>query len=353
MTISIDESIQIFKAEIIAQDQRLSARRSEALLEACACLKLRFNSRKNVLALLGMAEGVIQYLRKRGGGADSECLDFLKETLAHVVNIYEEGKFDPQREEQLGQRMYKNFTTLRATLQVRRAPTAGPRHQPAPQPAATQTPPGEAAGAEEPAFGSPPANPAPSPAENPTPAAGAQQAETKSAPAAGRHRLYKPQVGENFQVIRIGEQTLAVAASAIALTTKLRPQRRAAYLASCQIPLKDFNPLFGNLSRQFQGPLSTIPAGRLKKLNLPLVTPKGGELPELPEEEAAHLMIISHGQWQGVLFGRLETTTPLTLQRFEAATNGDIAGMGTMEGDSVYHLLNHRALLEREGFLAV
>jgi hypothetical protein len=343
MTISIDESIQIFKAEIIAQDQRLSGRRSEALLEACACLKLRFKSRKNVLALLGMAEGVIQYLRKRGGGADSECLDFLKETLAHVVNIYEEGKFDPQREEQLGQRMYKHFTALRATLKGRRATSAGPH----PQPAAPQTPPGEAAGAEEPAPGPPPAD------VSPPPAADVPQAEKKSTPAAGPHRQYKPQIGESFQVIRIGEQTLAVAGSAIALTAKLRPRRRAAYLASCQIPLKDFNPLFGNLSRRFQGPLSTIPAGRLKKLNLPLVTPKGGDLPELPEEEAAHLMIISHGQWQGVLFGRLETTTPLTLQRFEAAANGDIAGLGTMEGDSVYQLLNHRALLEREGFLAV
>jgi len=349
MTLSIDESIQIFKAEIIAQDQRLSARRSEALLEACACLKLRFNSRKNVLALLGMAEGVIQYLRKRDDGADPEGLDFLKETLAHVVNIYEEGKFDPQREEQLGQRMYKHFTALRATLKGRRAPAAGPR----PQPAAPQTPPGEAAGAEEPAPDPPPADAGPPPAANPDPATGAPQAEAKAAPATARHRLYKPQIGESFQVIRIGEQALAVAGSAIALTAKLRPRRRAAYLASCQIPLKDFNPLFGNLSRRFQGPLSTIPAGRLKKLNLPLVTPKGGDLPELPEEEAADLMIISHGQWQGVLFGHLETTTPLTLQRFEAAANGDIAGLGTMEGDSVYHLLNHRALLEREGFLAV
>ena len=124
MAISIDDSIRLFKSEIIAQDHRLPQRRSEPLLEACSCLKQRFKSRKNILAILGMAEGVILYMRKRQSTADPACLDFLKEALAHVVNIYEEGKFVPEQEDELGKRMYKRFTDLKNRQQERQTSLA-------------------------------------------------------------------------------------------------------------------------------------------------------------------------------------------------------------------------------------
>ncbi|ADH86993.1 hypothetical protein [Desulfurivibrio alkaliphilus] len=333
MAISIDESIRIFKAEIISQDQRLPQRRSEPLLEACACLKQRFKSRKNILALLGMAEGVVLYMRKRQAVADPECLDFLKETLAHVVNIYEEGKFDPEREEELGRRMYKRFTGLKNQLQERRSPQPANR-------AAT------------PSQDRPPANtnPPASKASRPTVAPASNAA---GAAGSNRPHRYAPIPGESCRLIKIGEFPLLVVGKAVARLAPIKPSERQALLAATEVSLKDFSRLFRRLPRLFHGPLSKIPAGRLKKLKLPLILPRGGGLPPLPPENADHLLVLSHGQWHGVIPVRLAGSKPLTLKRFQAAANGDIAGLGTTDDDASYPLLNPRALLEREGFLTM
>lgn len=382
MALSIDESIRIFKAEIIAQDQQLPQRRAEPLLDACACLKLRFNSRKNTLAILGMAEGVTRYMLKRQATADPDCLDFLKEALAHVVNMYEDAKFNPEREEELGQRMYRRFTNLKATLKSRRSPT-GPTAHP------TAKPPGSAAAAEEfaavaqprlssdqdqtnasePAESSAPNQTSPPPPAAPgttssqhgplEPAAKPATPEPVSEPAlrprttaAVHPRNYTPQQGEEMLLVRIGNFPLLVARSAIALQEKLKPRARSAYLASSQVALRDFSPLLGRLAGRFQGGLSQIPGSRLKKMHLPLVIPKGGGLPLLPDDQAQHLLVLSHGQWHGIIFGTLEDSLLLPLEHFQAAANGDIAGLGTT-GDASYPLLNPRSLLEREGFLTV
>lgn len=335
MTISIDESIRLFKTEIIAQDQRLPPRRSEPLLAACACLKQRFSSRKNILAILGMTEGVILYMGKRQAAADPDCLDFLKEALAHVVNIYEEGKFVPEREEELGRRMHKRFTALKVHLKEQRQtqkagpPVAAPRPPQPPQPQAPRPQ---------------PPRPQATPGQTPSP---------QTVIAGGRTREYAPRVGEHFHLVAIGDFPLLIGTAAIALISPLKPRDRKTRLTATEIPLKDFRRLFTSLPRCFAGPLAQIPAGRLKKLKLPLILPQGGGLPLLPAEDADHLLVISHGQWHGVLPVHLETGAVLTLQRFQAAANGDIAGLATMDDDSSYPLLNPRTFLQREGFLTV
>lgn len=65
MILSIEESIQRLKAEILAQDWRLSPRRLEAIDAAFACLKTRFKNRKGMLTILAMADSVVVYIKKR------------------------------------------------------------------------------------------------------------------------------------------------------------------------------------------------------------------------------------------------------------------------------------------------
>lgn len=339
MTISIDQSIRIFKAEIISQDMRLPRRRAEPLLEACACLKLRFKSRKNVAAILGMAEGVTLYLGKRGMEDDPDCLDFLKEALAHVVNIYEEGKFDPEREEYLGQRMYKRFTALKTSLKERR------RGGDIPSSRATQS---ERAESGTTGGLSPE-----------TRGTQAGQEEHKAA-AKARPRNYMPQQGDHFLLFKIKNSLLLIPRVAIALVVEVKSRQRSIYIASSQIPLREFSPLIGSLARRFQGPLGQISGSQLKKLHLPLIIPKGGSLPLLPDEHARHLVVLSHTQWHGAVLASLEADKTLILADFQAAANGDIAGVGVMDngekGESKeelpqHSLLNYRSLLEREGFI--
>ncbi|MDF1615397.1 hypothetical protein [Desulfurivibrio dismutans] len=381
MAISIDESIRIFKAEIISQDHRLPVRRSEPLLEACACLKQRFNSRKNILAMLGMAEGVILYMRKREATADPDCLDFLKEALAHVVNVYEEGKFDPQREEELGRRMYKRFTSLKNRLKERPAtPPTAPRTatedgragsasqaSPPPKPAATGydvPPPPPAAPANEATTAVADHGNQPASAPEAKSAVGngiTKQSIAETAPLPpwerrrGNNRLhhYAPIPGEPCRLVELGDFPLLIPVNAIARLMPIKPRERQARLASTEVPLNAFGRLFRRLPRLFRGPLAKIPASRLKKLKLPLIMPRGGGLPTLPAEDADHLLVLSHGQWHGVVPVRLGNRNQLILQRFQTAANGDIAGLGTTDDDASYPLLNPRSLLEREGFLTM
>lgn len=345
MAISIDESIRLFKTEIIAQDQRLPQRRSEPLLEACGCLKQRFSTRKNVLAILGMTEGVILYMRKHQATANPDCLDFVKEALAHVVNIYEEGKFDPEKEKQLGQRMYKRFNELKRRLKARKTATAAPDRQESDQAlraAAKEQPDPNAIGQSDPNASDQEVQPTEPPPPDPP---------KKPVIGGSRPRPYAPGLEEPCLLVAIGEFPLLVADSAIALLEPIKPRHRPQYLAATEINLKDFSRLFRLLPRRFKGPLAEIPARRLKKLKLPLIMPRGGSLPPMPPEDADHLLVLSHGQWHGVIPVRLLRKQLCPLQRFQPGANGDIAGLGTTADDLSCPLLNPQTLLEREGFL--
>lgn len=112
LTLSIDESIQKLKAEIIAQDWRLPQRRIEPLTAAFTCLRNRFKNRKNLFAILTMANNVLKYLEKHDSTVHPDFIEFLKEAMAHVVNIYEENKLAPDKEAQLFKKMYSQFNCL-------------------------------------------------------------------------------------------------------------------------------------------------------------------------------------------------------------------------------------------------
>ena len=61
MILSLDESIQKLKTEIPPQDWSLSPKKIEPLQAAFTCLKNRFSTRKNALAILTIAESILLF----------------------------------------------------------------------------------------------------------------------------------------------------------------------------------------------------------------------------------------------------------------------------------------------------
>jgi len=128
--LSLDEAIKKLKAEILSPVWDLPQKKIEPLEAAFSCLKNRFKTRKNALAILTMADSVLQYAKKQQEPLAVEFIDFLKEAMAHIVNIYEEGKFDPEHEEQLFKRVYSRFTILKKRVQAKKKAQAKPDKQP-------------------------------------------------------------------------------------------------------------------------------------------------------------------------------------------------------------------------------
>jgi len=123
--LSIDESIQRLKAEIIAQDWGLSTKRIDLLEAAFACLQERFKNRKAAHAILIMAGSVLNYVKRKGENTPSNSIDFLKEAMAHIVNLYETDTFDPASEEKLFNGLYYRFNGLKKKIKEERETQAG------------------------------------------------------------------------------------------------------------------------------------------------------------------------------------------------------------------------------------
>lgn len=120
MSVSIEEAIQRLKAEIIAQDWRLSQKRADALEAAFACLRERFRNRKSTQAILFMVGSVVGYIKKRGDILPA-AIDFLKEAMAHVVSLYEDLDFDPEKEEKIFTSLFQKFNKLKTTIKAQSA----------------------------------------------------------------------------------------------------------------------------------------------------------------------------------------------------------------------------------------
>lgn len=349
MILSIDESIRVLKSEILAQDWRLPKKRVEPLEAALTCLKNRYTTRKNTLAILTMAESVVKYLKKQDKPSSPEFIDFLKEAMAHIVTLYEDSKYDPEKEAQIFKRVYSRFAVLKKTLRKPAKTAASPRKK-----SRAQT---GAAPAENRAS-APPPNPhpvSPAPASVQEPAAQeAMPAPPRPAPkedaeAAVVDEDYAPHVHE----LRIGEVSVAVPAENIALVRPLSKQKKALYMKNSHIPLKDLTRFMRSLAKELQGELAKIKDSKLKKLILPLMVPRGLDLPHLPDENATDLVILTTGLWHGIIFCSGVEVEAKTMVKFKKARNGDIAGIGSLEGGGEIQLLDAASILSREGFLAM
>ncbi len=402
--LSIDESIQRLKGEILAQDWRLSPRRLEYLEAAFACLKNRFKSRKGMLAILAMADGVIDYMKKREEDAvPPETVDFLKETMAHVVSLYEDRDYDPDHEAELYQKVFARFSRLKQKVQSGRDQPQGPVRREAGVAAAaaravvaTPTPAREAAPSPEEtierlrmllarrdgstdllrlllvevtaaaAAGAPltlarlQALLARAAAREGAVAGAAvaadQSAAASAIPGTGR-QLKRHEVRDcpttSVRHLAIGSVRLVVPEGAVALARPLQAGKRTGYLRGGRVPLLDLSRLFHGLAGQFSGPLAEMKDRQLRKLALPVMTPLGVGLPEMPDDAAEWLVVISHGNWHGAIFCREVDGETAVMNKFQKGKNGDIVGTAYLEAGGQAPLLDVEELLRREGFLSM
>lgn len=341
MILSLDESIQKLKTEILSQDWSLSPRKIEPLQAAFTCLKNRFSTRKNAQAILTMADSVLLYAQKKQDQVPPEFIDFLKETMAHVVNMYEDAKLDPDRDAEVFKRVYGKFAKLKEKVAAEksRAPaTSGQTTEDSADFAPWEV-----------SVSLDDTTPELAPAT--TGQAPAARAAGHAAPKTTEAKPLPIQPGAMLRPISIGKQALAIAEEHIALIKPLSPKRRKKYITSSQIPLKDLGSWFRRLSRQMKGTLALLKNRKLKKLILPLMIPRGMGLADIPDEEAAMLVVVSNGNWHGVLLCRSLEPDAAPLLSLTRAKNGDILGPAQLGEDNTLQLLNIGQLLEREGFL--
>jgi len=389
--LSIDESIQRLKAEILVQDWRVSPRRLEYLEAAFVCLKNRFKSRKGMLAILAMAEGVVDYLKKRPEeDVAPEVIDFLKETIAHVVSLYEDRDYDPEHEGELYKRVYLRFTTLKQRLQ------GGREGQPAAMsggaPAAVKAIPaaddatvnqlldrlrmllGRRDGSvvllhrflEQVAVAAMSGGALTE--ANLRSLLDRVAGETDAVPAAGGAAGQPAVAGADKRLVRhevrdcpptsvrslvVGDVRVVIPEGAVALARPLKPGKRASYLQGGRLPLADLAGFLQGLAGQFHGPLAEMKDRQLKKLALPVMTPHGVGLPEMPDEAAEWLVVVSHGNRHGALFCRDFGTEAVVMSRFQKGKNGDISGSAYWESGGQAPFLDVEELLRREGFLSM
>ena len=455
MILSIDESIQRFKSEIIAPDWRLNQKRADLLDAAISCMKQRFKSRKAALAILVMAANVLEYVKKRGDKLPPDSIDFLKEAMAHIVTLYEDPVFDPEKDEKLFQTVYSRFESLKKKIKAQgreqkeitnrekgekeaakkevareitlTATLAAPGRVEESSPATVvpdeedekdasvqdeqeqgvdsldeneqptvvsflQKPndhaiegvaidklvseleaslhkteevgaairdlldeltteqkkraektEGPGPGPEQRAevIGSDTGRAEDRPPEEVLTDPVREQKETKACPAT------------EIRCITLGEKIVAMPESVISIHRAVTSKQRKTYLDKNNVPLGDFSRFMRDLSKQFKGALSAVKSKKLKKIILPVMVPRGMELPDMPDDNANELLVVCHGQWCGVVLCSEVYAETKTMEKFRKDRNGDIAGIAfTADGEEV-PLLNVVPVLRREGFLVM
>lgn len=387
--IAVDEAIKRLKAEVIAQDWRLSPKRAVSLEEAFQCLRQHFKTRKAIQAMLIMAGSVLEHIRKRNG-KPPETIDFLKEAMAHIVSIYEDLDDEPGRERTVFDTLFKRFQDLKQRIknpaqpetkisapfpalevdeqpQEESPPAAGPCRR-GPDDESVQVEllitelqkalekAGEAGSAIRimlaEALNTEPV-PEAAPPRSLKAEAGAAAAENSKLTNA-RTMIPSPAQpcpATDLRELVINGTRLALPAECVALSQSLKPQIMRRCLSQNQLPLKYLSGFMQKLAPRLNSRLSELKERKLKKLSLPLIIPRGLELAARPDKEASTFMIISHENWHGVLACSEVNTDNCLMTRFAKQRNGDIAGIGYINDERQILVLDILQILKREGFL--
>lgn len=409
--LSTEESIARLKAEIIAQDWRISPKRTEMIKAALHCLQEHFEGRKATQAMLIMALNVLDLIRRKGSNPP-ETVDFLKEAMAHLVELYEDLEYSPSREDKIFRSLFAHFTKLKELIKTGKKPlpkkpapsalAAGlpskpevPVRQfdpPSPTDAVRQTDRTnllESAEAEQlirdlrnslekagevgstigdllgqliasqrikevarqtPQTESFPQQTAPviQEREHKSPA---QEIRDQSLSSAGLQSLIKSCPPTELRQFAIGPLKLAVQETLIAAIKPARPSKMQEYLKKSHVPAKDFSSFLKGLPSQFKGSLSRLKSKKLKKIQFPIMVPQGIDLPDTPDTNARNLLVLSNGSWHGIILCGQVEPLPQSMIQFHKKQNGDIAGTGYLENDKEILLLDSLSILRREGFL--
>jgi hypothetical protein len=378
VTLSVEDSILRFKAEIIAQDWRLSPKRANQLEAAFTCLREHFTERKATHAMLVMATNVLSYV-KNHGASPPETIDFLKEAMAHIVNLHEDLADDPIRDEEVFQALFARFSALKEKIQHKSTgmPSRTPGRQLAPSPSfpAAALNQADTANLLPELVGLPqlieefrgklvqagetgtalnqllddwllsPAvtellqndsEKAPVPADSPPPPG--EEGITSCPPT-------------EVRILSISGLAVAIPSSVIALVRPVTFAKSSSYLQNATVPLKDLSRFLQRLSRQFKGNLSLIKDRTLMGLSLPIMVPQGHEFAEPPPTEFSTLVIISNGNWHGALACDLIQKSDQVMVKFSNQPNGDLVGTAVLEDGARIPLLDPLSMLGREGLL--
>jgi hypothetical protein len=152
---------------------------------------------------------------------------------------------------------------------------------------------------------------------------------------------------------RLGEQAIAIEEQFLAARKPLPLSRRSNYLKNSTVPLKDFSRLLHPLSSQFKGCLSSLRGGKLRSLYLPIITPRGLNLPDKPEEGETEMLVLCNGNWCGILFCTPFEPSSSIMVGFQPINNGDLSKTAVTEKNDAFPLLNTVELLKREGHMVV
>ena len=376
MTLSIEDSILRLKAEIIAQDWRLSPKRAGQLESAFVCLLDHFKHRKATHAMLVMAANVLGYIKNRGA-SPPETIDFLKEAMAHIVSIYEDLADDPPKEDEIFQSLFARFTTLKEKIQQKSTgktssvQTSQPEPSPSPQPVNHERDDGLQTNdvltlhqlIEE--FKTSLATAGEVGDEltqlfdfwlDSPPVAALLRGEPTDDPEIERAPPLSPEhitscPPTKVRILTISGLPIAIQNSIIALTRPVKPTKAATYLQNGTVPLKDFSRFLLKLSGLFSGSLALVKERTLQELSLPIIIPQGHEFPDLPPQKFNTLVIISNGNWHGALACDDAQNTDRIMNQFVKQQNGDLAGTAYLEDGSQLPLLDPLSMLRREGIL--
>ncbi len=379
MTLSIEDSILRLKAEIIAQDWRLSPKRAELLDSAFRSLLEHYKHRKATHAMLVMAANVLEYIKNRGA-SPPETIDFLKEAMAHIVSLYEDLADDPPKEEEVFQSLFARFTTLKEKIQHKSAGKPGlvPATQadsgPAPQlPDSTQeegvwpvdetlalhqlidefrsalTRVGEGGKSLDRLLDAWLDSPAVAAILQSDP--GEEVSPEGGSPLKAEPPVVTSCPPTKVRILTISGLTVAIQSSVIALIRPVTPAKATAYLQNATVPLMDFSKFLRKLSGLFSGGLALVKEQTLKELSLPIIIPQGLDFPEAPPSEFKTLMVISNGNWHGILACDDIRNSDQAMTQFAKQHNGDLAGVAYLEDGDRIPLLDPLSMLRREGLL--
>ncbi|MBI4791666.1 MAG: hypothetical protein HY789_02780 [Deltaproteobacteria bacterium] len=415
--LSIDESIKRLKVEIIAQDWGLSEKRIDLLEAAFACLKQRFKNRKAAHAILIMAGSVLDYVKRKGESTPSESIDFLKEAMAHIVNLYEADEFDPEKDEKLFKGLYFRFNSLKEKIKAGSVPVAaaelpggpanigagGGRSVPEDDFEEDALIPenidqlrkkvlnfrenefdldrsevdrlvhdlqasleraeyvgetirqllAELMRVREKSRAEESREEERGPAREQTGPENPPERERVAPAGEGEENSVKNCPATELRGVSLAGSQVFIQENAISMIRQVAKEKQQGYLKNSYVPLKDFGTFFKRLSRQFKGSLANIPDKKLKKLTLPIMVPTGLMLEDIPDENGLHMVFVANGQWNGVIACSEVAKDTVTMVKFKSAKNGDFVGFGYADDGRELPLLNVVSILRREGFLTM
>ena len=108
-----EEALTIIRAEIMAQDWRLSPSRLARLGRALAVHADTAAGRRGFSYLHSMCGGLIAYLERQGEAALPAAVDLLKECLAHLLCLFEGREISRAREAEMFNGAYGRFLKLK------------------------------------------------------------------------------------------------------------------------------------------------------------------------------------------------------------------------------------------------